>query len=514
MATAKKSKHTVEFGDFQTPIGLARDACRLLGRRKVSPASIIEPTCGTGNFLFAALDQFADARTAVGLDINALYVNAATVALRDRPYASKCRIMCESFFAANWPELLRDLPEPMLVIGNPPWVTNADLGALGSSNLPRKSNFQRRNGFDAITGKSNFDISEWMLIRILEWLDGQNATMAMLCKTSVARKVLVHAWKNQMGLKNAYVHRIDAPQYFGATVDACFLVCCMSPSIHGNDCPVYESLSGTKPAHTFGYRDGQLIADVVLYERWKHLQGNAGYKWRSGVKHDCTKVMELRKEGTHYRNGLAEVVELEDEYLFPMLKSSDLANGSKGRPARLMLVTQKAIGDDTISIKHLAPKTWAYLLKHAESLDRRASSIYKNRPRFSVFGVGPYSFAPWKVAISGFYKQLGFKIVGGTDGKPVMLDDTSYFVPCGSKREAQYVASLLNSGIAKEFFEAFTFWDAKRPITVELLDRLDLLALARELGTEATMSQYLSETPEPRKKRASSRTVQGELFPA
>ena len=62
--------------------------------------------------------------------------------------------------------------------------------------------------------------------------------------------------------------------------------------------------------------------------------------------------------------------------------------------------------------------------------------------------------------------------------------------------------------------EGFIFWDAKRPITVELLDRLDLLALARELGTEATMSQYLSETPEPGKKRVSSRTGQGELFPA
>jgi hypothetical protein len=352
-----------------------------------------------------------------------------------------------------------------------------------------------------------------MLIRILEWLDGRCATMAMLCKTSVARKVLVHAWKNQMSLKNAYVHRIDAPQHFGAAVDACFLVCCMSPSSHGNDCPVYEGLSGTKPAHTFGYRDGQLIADLVLYERWKHLQGRTGYKWRSGVKHDCTKVMELRKEGTRYRNGLAELVELEGDYLFPMLKSADLVNGSKGRPVRFMLVTQRAIGDNTISIKHLAPKTWAYLLEHAEFLNRRASSIYKNRPRFSVFGVGSYSFAPWKVAISGFYKQLAFKIVGKIDGKPVMLDDTSYFVPARSKHEAEYIASLLNSTIANEFFEGFIFWDAKRPITVELLERLDLLALARELGTEATMSQYLSETPAPRKKRASSRTGQGELFP-
>ncbi len=513
MATAKKSKQTAEFGDFQTPTRVARDACRLLGRRGVFPASIIEPTCGTGNFLFAALDQFPEARKAIGLEVNPLYVNAAARTLRNRGQAGKCRIICDTFFAVDWPELLGDLPEPILVVGNPPWVTNADLGALGSSNLPHKSNFQRRNGLEALTGKSNFDISEWMLIRILEWLDGRDATMAMLCKTSVARKVVLHAWKNGISLKHADIHLIDALEEFGASVDACFLVCGMSPSTQSNDCAVYESLSATKSKRTFGYRDSQLVAKPELYERWKHLQGDKGYKWRSGVKHDCAKVMELRKEGTGYRNGLAELVELEDEYLFPMLKSSDLARGSEGNPVRVLLVTQRAIGDDTDRIEHLAPRTWDYLLQHATLLDRRASSIYKNRPRFSVFGVGPYSFTPWKVGISGFYKKLAFRIVGSVDAKPVMLDDTSYFVPCRAKHEAQYVASLLNSSIAKEFFEAFTFWDTKRPITVDLLARLDLLALARELGTEPTMSGYLSQTPDRQKKRSSSPAVQRELFP-
>ncbi len=41
-----------------------------------------------------------------------------------------------------------------------------------------------------------------------------------------------------------------------------------------------------------------------------------------------------------------------------------------------------------------APKTWKYLLSHGEALDGRRSSIYQNRPRFSVFGIGRYSLAP------------------------------------------------------------------------------------------------------------------------
>ena len=55
--------------------------------------------------------------------------------------------------------------------------------------------------------------------------------------------------------------------------------------------------------------------------------------------------------------------------------------------------------------------------------------------------------------------------------------------PCQSEQEARYVADLLNSQPAREFFSAFVFWDAKRPITIDMLRRLDLSALARELGS-------------------------------
>src|SRR5262249_47250474 len=149
------------------------------------------------------------------------------------------------------------------------------------------------------------------------------------------------------------------------------------------------------------------------------------------------------------------------------------------RPGAVDAGAAATVGDDTAEIERRAPKTWRYLLRHAEALDRRGSSIYRKRPRFSVFGVGDYTFAPWKVAISGFYKPLKFTVVSSWEGKPTVLDDTAYFVVCESESEARCVASLLNSTASREFFSAFIFWDAKRPITVEQLRRLDLMALAR-----------------------------------
>jgi hypothetical protein len=490
MASAKIATQPDEFGDFQTPTALAEHVCELLSARGVLPASLLEPTCGVGNFLVAAIEHFPKATAGIGIEINNDYVTNAKARLSDRSCANKVKVVQDSFFKVDWANILHDLPEPILVIGNPPWVTNSTLGVIGSSNLPKKTNFQNHIGLDAITGKSNFDISEWMLVKLLEMLGGRRATMAMLCKTAVARKVLVHAWKNDISLIDAEIHPIDAATYFGAAVDACLLVCSLSPSSQNRDCRVYRRLGDSEAAAVIGYHDEQLVADVSAYERWKHLAGKEIYKWRSGVKHDCSKVMELRKEGHRFRNGLGELVDLEDDYIYPMLKSSEITNGHSKEPSRWMLVTQKAVGDETSVIRVLAPKTWAYLQQQADLLDRRGSSIYRNRPRFSVFGVGDYTFSPWKVAISGFYKNLRFATVGPFAGKPVVLDDTSYFVACQSEQEAHFIADLLNSQPAREFFSAFVFWDAKRPITVELLRRLDLSALATQLGSDSNLAQF------------------------
>lgn len=469
----------IEFGDFQTPPILAGNICRLLHQKIAPPASIIEPSCGTGAFLVAALKQFPKAKKISGFEINSQYIDRARQTLKN----TSVNVEHADFFKTRWDDqILKNMPDPLLIIGNPPWVTNATLGALNSSNLPEKSNFLGLNGLDALTGKSNFDISEWMLLRHLHWINGRKATFAMLCKTTVARKVLMYGWKKHIGIGRASIYLIDAAKYFGAAVDACLLVCSSIPGKRIFDCPIYDALDAEKPTHTIGYRDGKMVAKADLYNRYKYLQGESSCKWRSGLKHDCSKIMEFQKEGNRYRNGLGELIDLEDDYLYPMLKSSDIANDRVKAPKRWVLVTQKNIGEETDIIQNNAPKTWEYLQSHSKHLDQRRSAIYKNKPRYSMFAVGPYTFSPWKVAISGFYKRLNFKTLSSVDNKPIVLDDTCYFLPCSTKRTAVSITDMLNSEIAQNFFNAFIFWDSKRPITVDILRRLNIEALAIECG--------------------------------
>lgn len=471
----EKNRKKVEFGDFQTPETLARRVCATLCRLGVSPAAIVEPTCGTGSFLRAATATFAECSSVFGFDVNPQHVEVAAS-------VEKAQVRTVNFFENDWRRTLDALQSPILVIGNPPWVTNSTVGMLGGANLPVKSNIHNLGGFDAITGKSNFDISEWMILHLMKCLSGRNAVLAMLCKTVVARKVLRYAWNHGLRLEKAVSYSVDASRHFGAAVDACLLVCFLGSKAESRECAVYSNLEAKQKHSAFGLRHGRLVADLDIVDRYIHLCGSSPLKWRSGVKHDCAQVMELRPAGRgRFRNGLGEILTLETMYLYPALKSSELVRPHP-TPSRYMLVTQRSIGEDTRRIEHEAPRTWNYLRSHAGALDRRASSIYRNRPRFSVFGIGSYTFSPWKVAISGLCKKISFRCVGPVDGKPVVFDDTCYFLSCRNGRDAGLLADLLDSEAAKGFFQSFVFWDAKRPITAQMLDGLNLSALAKEVG--------------------------------
>lgn len=219
MKEQEKSKERAEFGDFQTPPELASKVCSLLLSQGLNPATIIEPTCGVGIFLQAALDHFPNAIRAVGLDISADYIQTAALTIRAKTYHQNVRLIQDSFFCTDWLSILRDLPDPLLVIGNPPWVTNSHISVIGGGNLPHKSNFQQHRGMDAMTGKSNFDISESMVMSMLRWFECREGVLSLLCKNNVARKVLLYAWRNGIKMCGVSMHRIDALRHFKALVN-------------------------------------------------------------------------------------------------------------------------------------------------------------------------------------------------------------------------------------------------------------------------------------------------------
>jgi hypothetical protein len=323
-------------------------------------------------------------------------------------------------------------------------------------------------------------------------------TIALLCKTAVARNVLEHAERQELPIAQAMLARIEARRWFGAEVEACLFRLTLGPlsPARVSRVPVFATLGAAVPHCAFGFARGRLVADLGGYERWAYVDGTCPLTWRQGLKHDAAAVMELMGDpGVHgrssvLRNKQGEPVDVEPAHVYPLLKGTDLARpGAAPAPRRAVIVTQTRIGQDTRTLEQTAPRLWAYLSKHAAALASRKSSIYAGQPPFALFGIGPYSFAPYKVAVSGLHKSVRFHAVGPVEGRPVMLDDTSYFVPCQTPEQAALVAAILDEDAARGLLGCLTFPGAKRPITKALLQRLDLGTIAARADRPALLAR-------------------------
>jgi len=294
--TAKRLQ--IEYGDFQTPFALAQRVCDKLNELGVSAETIVEPTCGVGAFIKAAAASFPAAQKIFGVEVNQAYLDELANRKKDWAAPNRIKLFQGDFFTFDWSSLL-DAKGSLLVIGNFPWVTNSQQGAIGGVNLPTKINFNNHNGLDAMTGKSNFDISEWMLIQSANWLARRRGYLAILVKTLVARKFLRHLYATKRHVRRAALYNIDAKKYFNAAVEACLLFCEFDAQSQNYDYAVYANLDSAQ-SYRVGHRNGIVIRDLDAFERLRRYDGAGKTKWRSGVKHDCSDVMELNKLATSW----------------------------------------------------------------------------------------------------------------------------------------------------------------------------------------------------------------------
>jgi len=481
-----------EFGDFQTPIELSLLMVSIIKDNNPHPNVIIEPTCGIGNILLTACKYFQPEK-ALGIEINKSYCKTVSEIInKDKNIMI---INNDIFVSLNLLKKEIDDKNICLFIGNPPWVTNSELSAAQSRNLPKKTNIKNLRGIEAITGKSNFDITEYIIIKLLEEFNTRKSIFAFLCKTSVARNILKYCWKNNIYYNEASIFPIDSKKYFDAAVDACYFIIDSTKKKTTNECKVFDSIEKRNYKNTIGLYKNTMIVNMDTFKSHNYI-GKSNYNWRNGIKHDCSKVMEFDIIDSSLINGYGETVDIEDDLLYPLLKSSDIANG-RIEIRKKVLVTQKQIGEDTDYIQSKYPKTWQYLNDHASDFEKRKSSIYKNKPKFSIFSIGDYCFYPYKIAISALYKNINFKMLYPINEKPVMVDDTCNFISCNTESEANVLFYLLTDERTRIFLESIIFWDSKRPITTEILNLIDLNKIANEINLDkhySVLTEYNNTT--------------------
>lgn len=486
-----KIRDRIEYGDFQTNLTLAQKICQYLKDVGINPKVVLEPTCGEGNFLVAALKTFTSIERIIGIEIYKPYIWHTKFAILDyylthnSAHKPSIEIYNRDIFSVNFKIL--NITDNLLILGNPPWVTNSALSVLESNNLPKKSNFKNHAGIEAITGKGNFDIGEYIATNLIRSFQNQKGSIALLVKSSVVRNILENQQKSQYMISNISKQIIDAQKEFTVATDAALFVAKFCAGAEGN-C-TEANFYTQKFIKKFGWVGKKFVSNIELYDKNAYLDGDCPFEWRQGVKHDCAKIMELERKNGQFVNGNGDDVFIEEELVYGLLKSSDLQKETIVGTRKNIIVTQKKIGQDTNYIQMLFPKTWGYLVKNKLLFDARKSSIYRGKPPFSIFGVGDYSFAPYKVAISSMYKASVFSLVHPMDNKPVMLDDTCYFIGFDNLQDAMITQTILNSKNIQNFLNSIIFWDAKRVITKDLLSRINISIETQNLCYEDLASK-------------------------
>lgn len=485
-----------EYGDYQTPLELTDKICAYLVDSGISPDVLIEPTFGKGSFLISCIKYFTNLESIHGVELYEPYVwfskfRILQFALKSPEFNKpKIRFYNEDVYDFDFRKIA-DSAQNLAVVGNPPWVTNAELGSLSSRNLPQKRNLKKFSGLDALTGKSNFDISECIILMMLDAFSEKRGHLAMLVKNTVIKNLVYDLPNYPYKVSNIASYRIDTKKHFNASVAASLLICRLGSVTEDYQCRVAELDLPNAVKNKFGWVDEKFVSNVSSYGKFPKYDGKCPFVWRQGLKHDCSKIMELTQNDNAFVNGFDEEVVVENDLLYGLAKSSDLRQPILRETQKVVIVTQTKVGEKTIEKLKKYPNLLSYLQANKHLFDRRKSSIYQNKPPFSIFGIGDYSFKPFKVAISGLYKRPQFCLIPLQDEKPVMIDDTCYLLGFDDFSYAIFVWTALNNYRIQKLLDSIAFKDAKRPFTKRLLMRIALATLVNNLDYSEVLEYIL-----------------------
>jgi hypothetical protein len=143
---------------------------------------------------------------------------------------------------------------------------------------------------------------------------------------------------------------------------------------------------------------------------------------------------------------------VEADVLFPLLRGRDVTRW-RAEPSRYILLPQdpldpaKAI--PVVRMQREFPKAFNFLRQFETELRNRSGFKQffdpKVAPFYSVYNVGPYTFAPYKVCWREVASDISAAVCSSSEGKVVTIDHTLVGVACDSEEEAHFICALLNS---------------------------------------------------------------------
>ncbi|WP_436902166.1 N-6 DNA methylase [Halovenus halobia] len=506
-------------GEYYTPRGLAELAVESLSADE-SEASYLDPGCGSGVFLWVCLERkrraLADRSPAavvehatesvLGIDTNPVAVLTSKLsyllALGDCLQAVdqiELPVFCTDALGLSRDRPLSYRGQPFQptvdnLVGNPPWLTWDRLDEELKHSL-RERDVERlgllpHDGASSRLGHSNDDLSvPFVWVCLDRYLDTNGAASVVLKRdllTGPAGAVLRRLSAGDRSLAVEQIHDFAGLAPFGGQVgadaavytlradsDSSFPVETTIWTEDGN--PAFDSLSAMTDTLA---RTTTSVAPLDPEDQaaaWVRTDGDHGavgqcaHEIRHGVKDDAEAVFGLDRD---------QLDHLEPDRVFPYLKSRHIVKyGLFGHDLRLVPV-EKADEDNEAHLREHTPATYEYLDNHREQLADRASSWLDSGRFYNIFGVGEYTWAPYKVV----WCRLGFKphfAVVSTVSDPVLGEklvvpgDHCMFISLDNERDAHALCALLNSAVYQRSLREIA-GDGKSSLSKAVVSELEL----------------------------------------
>jgi SAM-dependent methyltransferase len=149
-------------------------------------------------------------------------------------------------------------------------------------------------------------------------------------------------------------------------------------------------------------------------------------------------------------------VAIEPDLLYPLLRGRNVKRW-KANPSAYIIMAQDPIkrkGIDEDDMKTQYPKTYMYLKGFEKLLEQRqargiSDMIKKGAPFYTMFAVGDYTFATYKVVWREQASSLTATVISSLEDKTIIPDHKLMLVDCKTIEEAYYLCGMLNSNISK-----------------------------------------------------------------
>jgi len=162
------------------------------------------------------------------------------------------------------------------------------------------------------------------------------------------------------------------------------------------------------------------------------------------------------------------------------------------------------------------PYTYGYLKRFEEVLRERAAfkryftrkgksgRIVETGPFYSMFDVGIYTFAPWKVVWTRL-AQIEAAVVGLHESKPVVPQETVTLVECSNAEEAHYICALVNSSPFQFAAVSYSQEGGKSMGSMHILEHIRIPCYEQKNPVHRRLSELSQEAHEAAKAGDESR---------